>query len=77
MEEVFNKQTEGKSCKRNCYKRPIAVALTIFFTILFLLILCVAIAYIADFYIYKGSGQDGLLWTVEQRIHGLFSWWNK
>ncbi|VEU70163.1 hypothetical protein [Mycoplasmopsis glycophila] len=53
-------------------KRKIWIALLVVLIIVLLVLICVEIAYIADFYRFKDSGQDGLLWTVAQRQNGLF-----
>ncbi|MBZ4195401.1 hypothetical protein [Mycoplasma tauri] len=51
--------------------------ISVIFIILFFAILAVLIAYVADFIRFKDSLDDGLLWTFDQRKHGLFNFWNK
>ncbi|QJG67274.1 hypothetical protein HGG69_01345 [Mycoplasma phocoenae] len=51
------------------------ILLWIIYAILIILatiLVATTIAYVADFIIYKGTDQDGLLWTVAQRQKGLF-----
>ncbi|MBU4689832.1 hypothetical protein KQ873_02110 [Mycoplasma zalophidermidis] len=60
------------------HKKNVAFKIfTIIFTIIFIVVIVLAIAYIADFLIYQGSHKDGLLWTANQRAHGLFNLFNK
>ncbi|RIV17023.1 hypothetical protein [Mycoplasmopsis gallopavonis] len=54
-------------------RRKIFISIFIVLIVILLILLAIEIAYIADFYIYRNSGQDGRLWTEYQRIHGLFS----
>ncbi|WP_036451689.1 hypothetical protein [Mycoplasma buteonis] len=75
--ELANNQNENQEqeAKRQRNKKILLVTLVVIFVILLALI-AVEIAYIADFYIYKDSGNDGLLWTVAQRQTGLFGNFN-
>ncbi|MCV3728261.1 hypothetical protein OF376_00455 [Ureaplasma miroungigenitalium] len=47
------------------------------FIFIFLVGIAVLIAFIADFYIYENTNTDGLIWTVDQRAHGLLGYFNK
>ncbi|QJR44171.1 hypothetical protein [Mycoplasma miroungirhinis] len=60
--------------KKESKKLKLKIILTVIFSIIFLVIIAVSIAYIADFLIYTGTHKDGLLLSVEQRIHGIFYW---
>ncbi|WP_045433754.1 hypothetical protein [Metamycoplasma canadense] len=73
MKQYLNKNKESKNKKT--FKKTTIVA--IFFIVLFLVILAILIAYVADFIRFNGTLKNGLLWTVDQRKHGLFNFWNK
>ncbi|MCS4536552.1 MULTISPECIES: hypothetical protein [unclassified Mycoplasma] len=75
VDELKTTDFEKKS-SRNSEGKAMTI-LTIVFAIIFLLILAVSIAYLADFLIYRGTQQDGLLLTTQQRVHGIFHWFNK
>ncbi|MCV3753998.1 hypothetical protein [Ureaplasma zalophigenitalium] len=47
------------------------------FIFIFLVGIAILIAFIADFYIYENTNTDGLIWTVDQRAHGLLGYFNK
>ncbi|MBN0919411.1 hypothetical protein JV175_02170 [Mycoplasma gypis] len=64
MAKELNEQRKNK-------KRKIATILFIILLVIFLILIAVAVSYIADFYIYRNSDKNGLLWTVQQRAHGL------
>ncbi|WP_036463794.1 hypothetical protein [Mycoplasmopsis sturni] len=60
----------------NFNKRKLAFKITlIVISIIFLVILCVAIAYIADFAIYNNTTQDGKLLSYAARTHGILNIW--
>ncbi|VEU58330.1 hypothetical protein [Mycoplasmopsis gallinacea] len=65
-----NQQEEQKTVWTT--KKKILVALMILLIVVLLVLICLEIAYIADFYKYKDTGVDGRLWTVLQRQRGLF-----
>ncbi|MBU4690180.1 hypothetical protein KQ874_00475 [Mycoplasma sp. ES3157-GEN-MYC] len=71
-------QTSQNVSSQSKEKKNVALkVITIIFTIIFIVVIALAIAYIADFLIYQGSHKDGLLWTANQRAHGLFNLFNK
>lgn len=71
MKKVSSKNNKFDSMSKT------SIFFAILFIILFLAILAVSIAYLADFIRYNGSTEDGLLWTASQREHGLFNFWKK
>ncbi|QBF34408.1 hypothetical protein EG856_00460 [Mycoplasmopsis phocirhinis] len=61
---------------KNYSKDKLIKILAVIFIVIFLTIIAVCIAYIADFLIYKGTQENGLLLTTQQRAHGIFRWFN-
>ncbi|WP_036461495.1 hypothetical protein [Mycoplasma simbae] len=75
MDEVLEKYetNDQPKPKHTCkIKKHVGSFFAVVFVVIFLAIIAVSVAYIADFVIYQGSGEDGLLWTVSQRMYGLF-----
>ncbi|MGX9357961.1 hypothetical protein ACT1UH_02600 [Mycoplasma sp. 332] len=54
-------------------KIKVSIIIGTIFILLFLALLSVAIAYLADYLVYMNTDSDGLLWTVAQRSKGLFN----
>ncbi|TNK82315.1 hypothetical protein C4M96_03605 [Mycoplasmopsis pullorum] len=65
-------KVEENDKKQKQTRKRIWTIVIIVILVLLLALICVEIAYISDFFIYKDSGKNGLLWTVEQRKYGLF-----
>lgn len=76
LNEIESKNEEQKveenNQKQKQTRRKIWTIVIIVILVLLLVLICVEIAYISDFFIYKDSNKDGLLWTVAQRKNGLF-----
>ncbi|WP_036464965.1 hypothetical protein [Mycoplasmopsis sturni] len=53
---------------------PVWFWILIILLVILLILLSVEIAFIADFFRFRYSGQDGLLMTEVQRHHGIFGW---
>ncbi|MBW0594956.1 hypothetical protein MALH04_00718 [Mycoplasma anatis] len=68
----MTKELEQDTQKNTDKKQKIKLIITIVIIVLLLVFIAVMIAYISDFFIYKDTVKDGLLWTVSQREHGLF-----
>ncbi|BAP01121.1 hypothetical protein MCAL160_0647 [Mycoplasmopsis californica HAZ160_1] len=45
--------------------------------LLFVAIIVFGVFLAFDFIYYNGSVQDGWIWSVERRNHGIFGWWNR
>ncbi|QJG66762.1 hypothetical protein [Mycoplasma phocoenae] len=71
--QIIQENLNNQKPKKKIFKKILAIL----FVIILLAIIAVSIAFIADFLIYKNSFKDGLLWTVDQRVHGLFNFFNK
>lgn len=57
-------------------KRDFILKITfVILSIIFLVIFCVAIAYIADFLIYNNTTEDGKLLSYITRTHGILNIW--
>ncbi|MGY5139314.1 hypothetical protein [Mycoplasmopsis gallinarum] len=61
------KETQAKNKK-------IVTILLYVLLVIFLVLIAISIAVIADFYIYKNSGEDGLILSAAQRVNGIWGW---
>ncbi|AIA29625.1 hypothetical protein MCFN_02460 [Mycoplasmopsis californica] len=80
--EVEPIATQTQVEPKKIYAKPksgskIALAFMIIAFIFILAVIVFGIVLIVDFAYHNGSLQDGWIWTVQQRNHGLFNWWNK
>ncbi|MGX9358262.1 hypothetical protein ACWXVL_00535 [Mycoplasma sp. 128] len=73
MQAVEQKPAKAKKEKKAMTKgQKIWLAIAIILTLLLLLILCVEIAYLADFIRFNNTDANGLLLTKAQRVNGIF-----
>lgn len=68
----MTKELQQDTQKNTNKNSKIKLIITIAVIVILLVFVAVMIAYISDFFIYKDTAKDGLLWTVSQREHGLF-----
>ncbi|MEE3928381.1 hypothetical protein V2E24_02205 [Mycoplasmopsis ciconiae] len=56
-------------------KKKIGIILLIILLVVLFILICLEIAVISDYYIYKDTPYDGLLLTFAQRQNGVFGIW--
>ncbi|MCV3743803.1 hypothetical protein OF377_02865 [Ureaplasma sp. ES3154-GEN] len=76
LDKTENKELYRYSLTRAARRRIATWVIISFLILLFLVGIALLIAFVADFYIYENSNNNGLLWTVNQRVHGFLGYFN-